>query len=789
MPEEHNRIEVDRLSELLLCPDERSAAILEAEGVAGAGRGGRRRDGGREPAASRRSRASARTSSTGSGSSPAATSCVTVHREANVADPRGCGGSSRACTGSTSRSSSRPTRARPRSLSSEGLSLGHVQMVAPLGYLDFAALASQARVIVTDSGGVQKEAYWYGVPCVTLRPNTEWVDTVEPGANVARRRRPRRDSPTRCDARELPRRTRRSSTATGTPPSGSRRRCTSSPDRRHEHLATSPSSAPATSACRSPRPSPTPARRSLLVDVVHERRRRRSTAARATSRTSRRRSSRRSSTRADRRDDRLRRSSRDADAILIALPTPLTKQREPDLSLRRARAVTVDRARASGRASSSCSSRRPTRARRARSCSRSSRRAAASRPARTSTSPCRPSASTPADRLDDEDDARRSSAASRRRAPTPRPSSTGGALDTVHAVSSPEAAELTKLLENIFRSVNIALVNELAQLCDRMGIDVWEVVDAAATKPFGFMSFQPGPGLGGHCIPIDPFYLSWKAREYDFYDALHRAGRRGQQQHAVLLPLGDLAGAEPRRAEVAVGLEDPASSASPTRPTSATCASRRPRRSSSCCGTPAPTSPTTTRTCPSSTGMTSVAARARGLRLRRDRHRPLGDRLRRRRRAAQGRRRLPQRDRRAGTRSTARSGSCERGSASPGSATGGRTSSATSTSSPTSPGSATPTSERRERVRRAASRTRARPESSTRCSADDDARGGRDRDAGADALRARQAGARGGQARLRREAAGDARRRDGRARRARRGARPRAACPATCCSTTPASRS
>jgi UDP-N-acetyl-D-glucosamine dehydrogenase len=84
-------------------------------------------------------------------------------------------------------------------------------------------------------------------------------------------------------------------------------------------------------------------------------------------------------------------------------------------------------------------------------------------------------------------------------------------------VSSPEAAELTKLLENIFRSVNIALVNELAQLCDRMNIDVWEVIDAAATKPFGFMSFKPGPGLGGHCIPIDPFYLTWKAREFGFY--------------------------------------------------------------------------------------------------------------------------------------------------------------------------------------------------------------------------------------------------------------------------------
>lgn len=89
-------------------------------------------------------------------------------------------------------------------------------------------------------------------------------------------------------------------------------------------------------------------------------------------------------------------------------------------------------------------------------------------------------------------------------------------FDKVIEVSCPEVAELSKLLENIFRSVNIALVNELKMLCNRMGIDVCEVIDAAATKPFGFMPFYPGPGLGGHCIPIDPFYLSWKAREYDF---------------------------------------------------------------------------------------------------------------------------------------------------------------------------------------------------------------------------------------------------------------------------------
>ncbi len=87
----------------------------------------------------------------------------------------------------------------------------------------------------------------------------------------------------------------------------------------------------------------------------------------------------------------------------------------------------------------------------------------------------------------------------------------------VHVVSSPRSAEMSKLLENIFRSVNIALVNELALLSERMDIDIWEVIEAAKTKPFGFMPFYPGPGVGGHCIPVDPYYLSWKAREYDFY--------------------------------------------------------------------------------------------------------------------------------------------------------------------------------------------------------------------------------------------------------------------------------
>lgn len=85
-------------------------------------------------------------------------------------------------------------------------------------------------------------------------------------------------------------------------------------------------------------------------------------------------------------------------------------------------------------------------------------------------------------------------------------------------LSSPDTAELAKLLENVFRNVNIALVNQLALLCERMGLDVWEVIDAAATKPFGFMPFRPGPGVGGHCIPVDPYYLSWRARQFDFVD-------------------------------------------------------------------------------------------------------------------------------------------------------------------------------------------------------------------------------------------------------------------------------
>ena len=106
----------------------------------------------------------------------------------------------------------------------------------------------------------------------------------------------------------------------------------------------------------------------------------------------------------------------------------------------------------------------------------------------------------------------------------------GRICDEIVRVSTPEAAEMAKLLENIFRSVNIALVNELAVLSERMGVDIWEVVDAAATKPYGFMRFEPGPGMGGHCLPVDPFYLAWRARQFHMStEFIELAGKVNQQ--------------------------------------------------------------------------------------------------------------------------------------------------------------------------------------------------------------------------------------------------------------------
>ena len=182
MPEEHSRIEVDRIASLLLCPDERSRRILREEGVAGRAEvvGDVMADANFKlaPIARERSPILAALEL-----EPGGYAVATVHREANVRPER----LGRILEGLGQIEAPVILPAHPRTAAvatSRGLTPGRVRMIQPLGYLDFAALASQARVILTDSGGLQKEAYWYGVPCVTLRPSTEWKDTVEVGANV-----------------------------------------------------------------------------------------------------------------------------------------------------------------------------------------------------------------------------------------------------------------------------------------------------------------------------------------------------------------------------------------------------------------------------------------------------------------------------------------------------------------------------------------------------------------------------------------------------------------------------
>jgi UDP-GlcNAc3NAcA epimerase len=182
MPEEHNRMEVDRISALLFAPDERSCHVLRSEGVRGRTEvvGDVMADACFRLAPIARERSSILATLD---LPPAAYAVATVHREANVRPER----LQRILDGLSRIDMPVVLPAHPRTATvarSRGLAPGHVRMIQPLGYLDFAALASQARVILTDSGGLQKEAYWYGIPCVTLRPSTEWKDTVEVSANV-----------------------------------------------------------------------------------------------------------------------------------------------------------------------------------------------------------------------------------------------------------------------------------------------------------------------------------------------------------------------------------------------------------------------------------------------------------------------------------------------------------------------------------------------------------------------------------------------------------------------------
>ncbi len=169
------------------------------------------------------------------------------------------------------------------------------------------------------------------------------------------------------------------------------------------------------------------------------------------------------------------------------------------------------------------------------------------------------------------------------------------AMDTLVPVSSPEAAELTKILENTFRSVNIGLVNETAIVCDKLGVDVWEVIEAAATKPFGFMKFLPGPGLGGHCIPIDPHYLAWKMRGLNYKTRFIDLAGRGEHRDADVLGPEGRRRPEQRRAGRCAAAGS-SSWASPTSGTSTTCARVRRSTSSVCSSSRGRTSNSTTRT-------------------------------------------------------------------------------------------------------------------------------------------------------------------------------------------------
>ena len=213
------------------------------------------------------------------------------------------------------------------------------------------------------------------------------------------------------------------------------------------------------------------------------------------------------------------------------MPTPLTGSREPDLSYLLDAGTALSPGPPSA-ASSWCSSRPPTPARPASDWRRSSR-SRASRPGADFHLAFSPERIDPG-RTDYTVRTTPKLVGGITAACTERARALYALIcDEVVVLSSPEAAELSKLLENIFRSVNIAFVNELAQLCDRLKIDVWEVIDAASTKPFGFMRFDPGPGMGGHCLPIDPFYLAFKAREHDFYpEFIELAGKMNQAQPA-----------------------------------------------------------------------------------------------------------------------------------------------------------------------------------------------------------------------------------------------------------------